>query len=66
MNETLGISHHYRICEFGGFSCTKKESTVDTRAHHWSARLVPRVAQDCGEMFGDQGCPPAPPLGSPY
>ena len=66
MNETLGSSHHYRICEFGGFACTKKESRVDARAHNWAARLVPRVTQDCEEMFGDQGCPPAPPLGSPY
>ena len=31
----LGLSHHYRICEFGGFSCTKKESVVDERAQHW-------------------------------
>ena len=66
VNETLGLSHHYRICEFGGFSCIKKESVDDRRAQHWASRLVPAVSEDCRKIFGEKGCPEAPPLGSPY
>jgi len=24
-----GISHHYRICEFGGFKCLENTSVID-------------------------------------
>ena len=29
VNETLGLSHHYRICEFGGFACMKRPLVIE-------------------------------------
>ena len=30
----------YRICEFGGYSCTKQPGRQETRAHHWAGALL--------------------------
>ncbi|XP_069943825.1 uncharacterized protein [Cherax quadricarinatus] len=63
----VGMSHHYRICEFGGFDCLKKENLVDRRAHNWLVPLVKSVANACTKIFPLLGkCPEAPPLGSPW
>ena len=35
VNEMEGLSHHYRICEFGGFKCTQTQSVIDKTAHKW-------------------------------
>ena len=67
VNETLGLSHHYRICEFGGFACMKKPPVVDERTHHWADKLIVAVDGACKNIFKDEGgCPEAPKLGSPY
>ena len=67
VESSQGLSHHYRICEFGGFSCTKKPSIIDERTHHWASRLVAAVTSTCKEVFSKEGrCPAAPVLGSPY
>jgi hypothetical protein len=61
-----GLSHHYRICEYGGFECLKKDSQVDTVAHKWGSKLVKSVATACELIFDGDTCPEAPPLGSPW
>ena len=66
VNQTLGLSHHYRICEFGGYSCTNRSNVSDERAQVWGPRLVAAVQQLCQKIFGSQGCPAVPQLGSPY
>ena len=67
VDETMGLSHHYRICEFGGFACMKKPSVVDERTHHWAGKLVVAVDTTCRRIFKEEGgCPEAPELGSPY
>ena len=65
MPEDLALSHHYRICEFGGFDCLKKKSKTDNTAQRWGHQLVPRIKRVCEEIYG-KSCPPAPPLGSPW
>ncbi|XP_042879973.1 uncharacterized protein LOC122258227 [Penaeus japonicus] len=63
----LGLSHHYRICEFGGFDCLKQPNQVDRRTHEWLIPLAKRVASSCSSIFPSLGrCPKAPPLGSPW
>lgn len=63
----LGLSHHYRICEFGGFDCLKHPNQVDRKAHEWLLPLAKRVASSCSKIFPSLGrCPAAPPLGSPW
>lgn len=55
------MSHHYRICEFGGKTCTSLPSTVDRTAHKWSNELFKNVITECGEIFhDDQKCPDPP------
>ena len=66
IGKDLGLSHHYRICEFGGFECMKNPSIVDTRAQDWGKVLIPNVQRACDKIFGDSGCPEAPELGSPW
>ena len=67
VEETLGLSHHYRICEFGGFACMKKPSVMDERTHYWASKLIVAVNTACKDIFEEQGsCPEAPELGSPY
>ena len=61
-----GLSHHYRICEFGGFDCLKKAAIEDNTAQKWGKTLIPNVAEKCERIFGKESCPPAPPLGSPW
>jgi len=61
-----GISHHYRICEFGGFKCMKEPSVIDNSTARFEQDLFNRVDTICKQVFGEVGCPPAPPLGSPY
>lgn len=61
-----GLSHHYRICELGGFDCLKQSNSVDRIAHHWLLPLAKRVAGACFRIFPKEGCPIAPPLGSPW
>ena len=61
-----GLSHHYRICEFGGFECLKKTAIVDKTAQKWAQDLIPNVFEKCQQIFGNKLCPPAPPLGSPW
>ena len=67
INEDVAVSHHYRICEFGGFDCLKLPSKTDRVAHRWAKSLFTRVKKACDMTFGrDNGCPKAPPLGSPW
>ena len=66
VGKDLGLSHHYRICEFGGFECMKNPSVVDTTAQNWGKLLIPNVQEVCGNIFGGVGCPEAPALGSPW
>ena len=62
----LGLSHHYRICEFGGFECMKNPSIDDNSAQKWGKFLIPNVQKRCSDIFGKFGCPEAPELGSPW
>jgi len=67
INEDVAVSHHYRICEFGGFDCLKLPSKTDRVAHRWAKSLFARVKKACDKTFGiERGCPKAPPLGSPW
>lgn len=63
---SYGSSHHYRICEFGGFDCLKEPSQVDNTTHRWQHKLIQNIQQTCTKVFGEGGCPPAPPLGNPW
>ena len=56
----------FRICEFGGFSCTGNPSVVETRTHEWSSALLQNVRNVCNLIFEQEECPPAPPLGNPW
>lgn len=40
---SIGILHHYRVCEFGGEDCIKAASVQDRTAHKYSTELVSRV-----------------------
>ncbi|KFM82603.1 hypothetical protein X975_11956, partial [Stegodyphus mimosarum] len=66
--DTVALLHHYRICEFGGFSCLKKTSLVDRTATRFGPELLRRVLSQCRLVYPDlQGkCPLSPPLGSPW
>ncbi|CAL4111502.1 unnamed protein product, partial [Meganyctiphanes norvegica] len=65
--DSIGLSHHYRICEFGGFDCLKLPHQVDRIAHKWLIPLEKRVSSGCRNIFPDEpSCPVAPPLGSPW
>lgn len=66
INQEDGLSHHYRICEFGGYDCLKNPSVNDTIALHWIDQLVAQVYQTCSIVFGTKSCPDSPPLGSPW
>ena len=67
IKEDEGLSHHYRICEYGGYDCLKKPSVNDSTALKWGSQLIRRVDKTCQEIFGDKkSCPEAPPLGSPW
>ncbi|XP_066949161.1 uncharacterized protein [Macrobrachium rosenbergii] len=62
-----GLSHHYRICEFGGFDCLKGKNEIDRTTQQWMVPLMRRVAEQCRSIFPTlQRCPVAPPLGSPW
>ena len=57
VNESLGLSHHYRVCEFGGHGCINRESVTETRAHHWAKSLIANVDRDCRSIFDNvNGC----------
>ncbi|XP_050697341.1 beta-1,4-galactosyltransferase galt-1-like isoform X3 [Eriocheir sinensis] len=61
------LSHHYRICEYGGYECLKHPAHVDRAAHAWLTRMYRRVLDNCAQIFpADGACPKAPPLGSPF
>ncbi|KAG8191806.1 hypothetical protein JTE90_022799 [Oedothorax gibbosus] len=66
--DTIGLLHHYRICEFGGFSCLKKESVTDRTAQKFGSELLKRVMRRCRLIFPNMNgtCPISPPLGSPW
>ncbi|GFY54159.1 glycosyltransferase family 92 protein [Trichonephila inaurata madagascariensis] len=66
--DTVALLHHYRICEFGGFSCLKKENLVDRTAIKFGPDLLKRVMHQCRLVYPEmQGhCPLSPPLGSPW
>ena len=66
VNATLGLSQHYRICEFGGVSCTNKPNVSDERAQVWGPQLFLAVHQLCHKIFGHKGCPATPQPGSPF
>ena len=58
VNASLGLSHHYRVCEFGGQGCVNREAVTETRAHHWAKRLINKVDMDCRSIFDKvNGCP---------
>lgn len=40
---SIGMLHHYRVCEFGGEDCIKAASVQDRTAHKYSSELVSRV-----------------------
>ena len=56
VNASVALSHHYRICEFGGKSCVRQPHTVDTRAHHWAETLAHDVGSDCRKIFPNGKC----------
>lgn len=66
--ESMALLHHYRICEFGGFSCLKKPSLVDRTANKFGRELLNRVLQQCSKVYPtlEGKCPVSPPLGSPW
>jgi len=67
ISQEEGLSHHYRICEYGGYDCLKKSSVNDSTALKWGSQLIGRVDKTCQEIFGEgKSCPEAPPLGSPW
>ena len=67
ISQEEGLSHHYRICEYGGYECLKKPSVNDTTALKWGPQLIESVEKTCQEIFGNgNSCPEAPPLGSPW
>ncbi|XP_015928667.1 uncharacterized protein [Parasteatoda tepidariorum] len=68
VQDTVALLHHYRICEFGGFSCLKKDSVVDRTATKFGPDLLQRVTRSCRLIFSDRDgtCPLSPPLGSPW
>ena len=66
MKHDDGLSHHYRICEFGGFECLNTSSVIDTSAQKWGKSLISNVRTACNNIFDKDGCPVAPPLGSPW
>ena len=67
ISQEEGLSHHYRICEYGGYDCLKKSSVNDSTALKWGSKLIGRVDKTCQEIFGEgKSCPEAPPLGSPW
>ncbi|XP_063847995.1 uncharacterized protein LOC135093051 [Scylla paramamosain] len=62
-----GLSHHYRICEYGGFDCLKQPNMVDRQTHTWLGEVYRSVLTQCAQIFQKEGfCPRAPPLGSPW
>lgn len=64
---TIALSHHYRICEYGGYECLKMASEVDRTAQKFATQLVPNVFKECRDIFPEHPeCPEAPPLGSPW
>ncbi|XP_037074156.1 uncharacterized protein LOC119095434 [Pollicipes pollicipes] len=65
VGEHFGLVHHFRICEFGGFDCMKKDSIVDRTTHRFIRPLAGQVLAVCDAIFGGN-CPVAPPLGSPW
>lgn len=40
---SVGILHHYRVCEFGGEDCIKAASVQDRTAHKYADDLIARV-----------------------
>ena len=66
MKHDDGLSHHYRICESGGFKCMNMSSVIDTSAQKWAKSLISNVFIGCNNIFDKDGCPVAPPLGSPW
>lgn len=36
----LGMSHHYRVCEFGGDDCVQAESIVDRTVYRYAGSLI--------------------------
>ena len=62
----VGLSHHYRICEFGGYDCMNNTSVIDSSAQKFGRLLIPAVQKICTNIFDKSGCPEAPPLGSPW
>lgn len=66
VDPNVAVSHHYRICEFGGFDCLKQASKIDPVAHNWAKDVFTKVKYACDRTFGPTGCPKAPPLGSPW
>ncbi|XP_023349720.1 uncharacterized protein LOC111718378 [Eurytemora carolleeae] len=66
VKEEFGLSHHYRICEFGGFACKENPSVIDTSTHRWSDKLFKAVKESCKLIFDNPACPNPPPLGNPW
>ena len=44
----------------------KEPSVIDNSTARFEQDLFNRVDTICKQVFGEVGCPPAPPLGSPY
>ncbi|XP_067141214.1 uncharacterized protein [Centruroides vittatus] len=65
VSEKVALLHHYRICEFGGFDCTKKPFMIDRSAQRFNTTLLHNVNRQCKYTFHGS-CPKAPPLGSPW
>uniref|UniRef100_T1J3E9 Glycosyltransferase family 92 protein n=1 Tax=Strigamia maritima TaxID=126957 RepID=T1J3E9_STRMM len=62
----VGLSHHYRICENGGFDCLEKPTVFDNSTWYHAQNLISNVTLICQQVYSDTGqCPEAPTLGSP-
>ncbi|KAK3874542.1 hypothetical protein Pcinc_020560 [Petrolisthes cinctipes] len=59
VDEQIGLSHHYRVCEFGGFNCINKPNQIDRTAHRWMKDLAINTANTCTLVFNEKGgrCP---------
>ncbi|KAK3874532.1 hypothetical protein Pcinc_020550 [Petrolisthes cinctipes] len=59
VDEEFGLSHHYRVCELGGFNCINQPSQIDRTAHRWMKDLAINTANTCTLVFNENGgrCP---------
>ena len=54
--KNVGLSHHFRACEFGGVGCTNQEATIDRSLFVWGNRLKEETAKTCFNIFQKVSC----------